>query len=196
MPLVSSALANHEENSRPLDVRIQARIVRVSAVHRYRHTVNAWVRERWRGLLRGHAPWEGIAWVGNQRVEAWQGPLELDHGRHERLRDLPGNWSPAGRGARQLAITMDLAKRHGVQTLVVESPWSPPFFEVLAREADVYFEAMQTIAARHGATYVDPNRNARLSPELFYDLFHVNHAGAREYMSAVASELGRFARDW
>ena len=192
IPLVSSWLANHEESSRPLEVRIRARLVRASAVHRYRHTVNAWLRQRWRGLLLGHAPWEAIVFAGDQRFAAWHGPWDLDRARHARLRDMPGNWSPAGSSARHFGALLALAKRHGVPALVVESPWSPPFFDVLNREADLYHQAMQAIAARYGATYVDPNRSDRLPPELFNDLFHVNHAGARAYLSLLASALSRF----
>ena len=55
--------------------------------------------------------------------------------------------------------------------LIAESPWSPPFFEPWAARNRVLYEAMQTIAAQHGATYVDPNRSARLPPESYEDLF-------------------------
>lgn len=184
MPLVSSSLADLAHD-RSLDVRVQARLVRMSAVQRHRYSVNAWIRERWKALLLGRAPWERIVFAGDRRVSAWEGSWELDDRRYERL----AKWTPTGPAANQLASFLDLARRNDIPVLVIESPWPPPFFTVLGDGADVYFQAMETIAARGGATYVDPNRSSRLSHAMFNDLVHVNHAGARAYMPIVASEL-------
>jgi hypothetical protein len=197
MPVVSSTLADLEGNHRSIDVRIQARLVRVSAVHRYRYMVNTLLRRQGGNLLVGRAPWRTVELDGNGRAAAWKkGPLELDRGHYAQLAALPGKWTPTGPASRQLGALLQLARLHGVPILIIESPWSPPFFDVLGGESDIYFQAMQTLAARGGATYVNPNRSAHLSPELFNDLVHVNHAGARAYLRAVAPELRRIAQAW
>ena len=185
MPLVSASLASVETVERSLDLRLQAALVRASAVHRYRHVGNGWLRERWKALLLGQPPWKPVVFEGDRRVTAWSGDWTLDKRRHESLK----GWSPEGPAARHLATLLAIAKQNRVPVLIVESPWSPPFFDVLDGETDRYFEAMQAIASRAGATYADPNRSTRLSRELFNDLVHVNHAGARAYVPAIAMEL-------
>ena len=196
MPLVSESLANLQGSDRSVDVRIQATFARVSAVHRYRYTVNAWLRNQWRLLLRGQGLFEPVAFEGRSRTTAWKGDLRLDRERYERLTTLPQRLADTGHGSRQLGALLDLARQKRVPVLIVESPWSPPFFDVLGGEADAYYRTMQTIAARGDSIYVDPNRSTRLSAEMFNDLFHVNYAGARTYLPLVASELRRFARAW
>ena len=196
MPLVSSSLVDLEGTDRSFDVRMQAALVQISAVQRYRYTANAWLRNTWRNVLRGRAPWRPVAFEGYRRVTAWQGDWELDRDRYQRLSDLPRRMTPGGPGSRQLAALLEMARTRGVPVLIVESPWSPPFFDVLDEHADTYLAAMQAIAAQHGATYVDPNRSRRLSRELFNDLYHVNQAGARAYLPAVGSELHRLGKAW
>ena len=80
--------------------------------------------------------------------------------------------------------------------VIVESPWSPPVFDVLGDEADRYSEMMKGVATRGGAIYLDLNRRAHLDPELFNDINHVNHAGARAYLSLIGPELHRLAQNW
>jgi hypothetical protein len=196
MPLVSSSLVDLEGTNRSFDVRIQAALVRISAVQRYRYTVNAWLRNTWRNVLRGRAPWRPIAFEGHRRVTAWQGDWELDRDRYQRLADLPRRMTPGGPGSRQLAALLEIARMRGIPVLIVESPWSPPFFDILDEQTDTYLAAMQAIAAQYGATYIDPNRSRRLSRELFNDLYHVNQAGARAYLPAVGSELRRLGKAW
>jgi hypothetical protein len=194
MPLVSASLANLEESDRSLDVRIQTSLVRASAVERHRYFVNAWLRERWEALLlHGRPPWRGVVYKGDVFLRVWEGPWELFR-YYAPLTAALKEWVPAAPASRHLGALVDLARQKGVPLLIIESPWSPPVFDALGTKAHTYFQAMQTIAARGGATYSDPNRSARLSPELFSDVNHVNHAGARAYMTVVASALHRLAQ--
>ena len=156
MPLVSSSLLDLEAGDHSVDIRLQARLVRASAVQRYRYAVNAWLRSRWRGLLRGRAPWAALTVDGYRRVSAWKGPWDLDRERYERLRHMPGRWANSGRASRQLARLLDLSRDNGVPVIIVESPWSPPVFDVLGDEADRYSEMMKEVASQGGAILSRP----------------------------------------
>jgi len=189
MPLTSTWLAEVESNGRTTPLTLWTSVLRSMAVPRYRYTINAWVRSRWRGVLRGRSPLAPIVFAGDRRVTAWEGPFENDRDRYQRLVALPSRMRSDGRGMRILDRLLAAVREHGATPVIVEAPWAPPAHDILRDVRDQYFNAMQAAAARHGGIYVDPNRQVQLRRELFNDLYHVNHEGARAYLPFAAGAL-------
>jgi hypothetical protein len=168
---------------------LEAAIIAHVGVARYRYAVNAWVRSRWDGLLRGRMPWTPILFAGTERIRVWDGPWEADRERYEQLLQTPAQMELEGRSTVVLGKLLSAVRDHGARAMVVEAPWSPPFFDVLRDVRSSYSGAMQSVTTRNGALYFDPNASARLDRQLFDDLYHVNHQGARVYLRSIADAL-------
>jgi hypothetical protein len=189
MPLTSSWLAEVTRDSQTRADRLEAAFIANVGVARYRYTVNAWVRSRWEGVLRGRLPWSPIYFAPSRRSRAWDGPWEADVERYQQLQHTPKDMELNGRSRAVLGKLLSQVHAQGAKAVVVEAPWSPPFFEVLRDKARSYHEAMEAVTSRNGAVYVDPNAADRLDGRLFDDLYHVNHDGARVYLRRIAEAL-------
>ena len=196
MPLTSSWLASVDTRRDGGGVQLWSVVLRHAALARYRHALNGWVRSRWEGVLRGRMPWHPVIFAGDRRTEPWDGPWENDVQRYERLRMFASRVRTEGRGAKILERLLREIRDHGARAIVIEAPWSPPFFDVLHGIAPAYGAAMHGIAARTGAVYVNPNGERRLMRAHFNDLFHVNHHGARAYLPLVANAVAPLNASW
>jgi hypothetical protein len=105
-------------------------------------------------------------------------------------RGLPGIQERFPYNARLLEATVALARKRGMQVVVLEMPldeevvqgaWDPAL--------DTYQPFCRDVAARYGGTYVDFSQDVCLVNRDFADLFHLVESGRAKWQPRLVTEL-------
>lgn len=188
VPLLSSWL-EHATPTRSLADRLERAWVTHTAIGRYRHYVNAWLRSRAENFARGRWTLRQPL-IPTDRSQPFGRPWTADPIRYGRI-DGPDaeRVDFTGPGRDQLELLLERLTASGSRVVLVEAPWTPPVATKLAPIRERYRAEMADLGARYTAGYVDPNRELHLAEHEFNDLLHVTHAGGRRYYAAVQAAI-------
>jgi hypothetical protein len=188
VPLTSSWL-EHATPARSLADRIERAWVNHTAIGRYRHYLNAWLRARAESLARGH-------WTLRQplaptdRSQPFGRPWADDTLRYPRIAGPEADRLELdGPGRGRLELLVERLTSNGSRVVLIEGPWTPPIATQLAPLRERYRAELTALGARYAADYVDPNRELQLADSEFNDLLHVTHAGGQRYYARVQAVI-------